>query len=244
MAAFFVLSVFSTFATASSAGRATAYDRSHAVTTATNKHHPVPHFTGTLATIWFISGLGMLFGALMLGYLAIRLTRRADVPIGDLHLPPLLWLSTALVLVASVTVQLAVRAIRRERQDLLRGWLVATLVVGLLFVFVQAPSLTTLVQEHLATMRQFDQAGGGGFTDGMPSGTIRPQPFFGIIFVFILVHAAHVAGGIVQLVLVIRNAFAGRFDHEYYNPVKHTAMYWHFLDVVWLLMFGTMVTLG
>lgn len=201
------------------------------------KHHQIPHYTGTLATIWFISGLGMLFGALMLGYIAIRLNRRDDVPIGQLHLPHLLWLSTALVLVASATIQAAVVAIRRERQDLLRAWLVTTLIVGVLFCCVQVPSLWSLVRQHLDAMAEFDRAG------GFPAGA-RTQPFFGIIFVFILVHAAHVIGGIVQLVLVVRNAFAGRYDHEFYNPVKHTAIYWHFLDVVWLIMFGTMVAAG
>lgn len=204
----------------------------------------MPHFTGTLAAIWFLSGLGMLFGALMLGYLAIRLGRRDDVPIGVLHLPRLLWLSTALVLIASATVQAAVFAIRRERQDLLRAWLVTTMIVGLLFCAVQIPSLGSLVAQHLDSMRGFEQAGGGGFSNGVRTGTLPPQPFFGIIFAFIVVHAAHVVGGIIQLALVIRGAFAGRYDHEFYNPVKHTALYWHFLDVVWLIMYGTMVATG
>lgn len=208
------------------------------------KHHSVPHFTGTLATIWFISGLGMLFGALMLGYIAIRLSRRDDVPIGALHLPHLLWLSTALVLIASATIQAAVIAIRRERQDLLRAWLVVTLIVGVLFCVVQVPSLGSLVRQHLDAMHAFDAGGGGGFYEGRMTGTVAPQPFFGIIFAFILIHAAHVIGGLVQLVLVLRGAFAGRYDHEFYNPVKHTAIYWHFLDVVWLIMFGTMISAG
>ena len=208
------------------------------------KHHQVPHFTGTLATIWFVSGLGMLFGALMLGYVSVRIGRRDDVPIGALRLPNMLWLSTALVLVASATIQAAVLSIRRERQDLLRAWLVVTLIVGLLFCAVQIPCLGSLVRQHLDAMHRFDAGGGGAFFGGRVTGTVAPQPFFGIMFAFILVHAAHVIGGLVQLVLVIRGAFAGRYDHEYFNPVKHTAIYWHFLDVVWLIMFGTLFAAG
>ena len=194
--------------------------------------------------IWFLSGLGMLFGSAMLGYVAVRMNHRGDVQFGSIVLPKLLWLSTALVLAASVTVQLAVVAIRRERQDLLRSWLVATLVIGLLFCAVQIPCLGSLVHQHLDSMRRFDEAGGGGFSNGVATGTVRSQPFFGIIFTFILIHAAHVLGGLIQLVVVIRSAFRGRFDHEYYNPVKHTAMYWHFLDVVWIAMFATMSAAG
>lgn len=214
------------------------------MTTQQMKHHPIPHFTGTLAVIWFLSGLGMLFGAAMLGYAAVRMNHRSDLQFGSLVLPKLLWLSTALVMAASVTVQFAVVAIRRERQDLLRGWLVTTLIIGLLFCAVQVPSLGSLVRQHLDSISAFEAAGGGGYSNGLPTGTIRPQPFFGIIFTFILIHAAHVLGGLVQLVLVIRGAFQGRYDHEYFNPVKHAAMYWHFLDVVWLTMFATMSAAG
>ena len=194
--------------------------------------------------IWFLSGLGMLFGSAMLGYIAVRMNRRPDVAIGSIHLPHLLWLSTALVLLASATIQAAVVAIRRERQDMMRGWLAATLVIGLLFCAVQIPSLGSLVHQHLEAMREFDAAGGGGFSNGVATGTVRVQPFFGMIFAFILVHAAHVLGGLIQLGFVIRGAFRGRYDHEYYNPVKHAAMYWHFLDVVWLIMFCTMYAAG
>jgi cytochrome c oxidase subunit III len=201
------------------------------------KHHAVPHFTGTLAMIWFLSGLAMLFGAGMVGYVVVRMQRVNDVSLGSIHLPAGLWASTALVLVASVTIQLAVSAIRRERQDLLRAWLVVTLMVGIAFCLVQVPSLAGLVKEHFALRAQFDAAGGS------PAGA-KAQPFLGLVFVFILVHAGHVLGGIIQLVVVTRSAFRGRFDHEFYNPVKHAALYWHFLDVIWIMMFGMMKALG
>lgn len=179
----------------------------------------------------------MLFGAGMLGYLAVRLNRTDEVAIGTLHLPHTLWLSTALVLLASATIQLAVAAIRRERQDRLRAWLIVTLLVGIAFCIVQTPALGSLVHQHFEQLRAYDLA--GGYRAGA-----SVNPLFGLIFIFILIHAAHVLGGIVQLVIVTRGAFLGRYDHEYYNPVKHAAMYWHFLDVVWLVMFGLMFGAG
>lgn len=197
----------------------------------------MPHFTGTLAMIWFISGLAMLFGAGLIGYIMIRVNRADTIGIGTLHLPRTLWISTALVMVASATIQLAVIAIRHERQDRLRAWLVTTLLIGIAFVIVQLPSLASLLHQHYEQMNAFNAA--GGFAAGAKS-----NPLFGLIFVYILIHAAHVIGGIIQLIAVTRGAFLGRYDHEYYNPVKHAAMYWHFLDVVWLVMFGLMVGAG
>jgi heme/copper-type cytochrome/quinol oxidase subunit 3 len=188
--------------------------------------------------IWFISGLSMLFGAMMLMYFIIRSSRAADVGFGTLHLPRLLLLSTALVLTASATVQLAVIAIRRERQDLMRAWLLVTLFVGIAFCAVQVPSLGSLFHRHLEIVRVHTMAGGNA------NNLMGVNPFFGIIAVFILVHALHVLGGIVQLGLVTHGAFTGKYDHEYYNPVKHSALYWHFLDVVWLAMYGMMVLAG
>ena len=199
--------------------------------------HRVPHFTGTLAMIWFISGLSMLFGAGMLGYLMIRLNRTDDVAIGTLKLPHSLWLSTALVLMASLTIQLAVSAIRRERQDRLRAWLIVTLLIGLAFCAIQAPALGSLLSQHYSQMARFDAAGGA-------AAGAKANPLFALIFVYILIHAAHVLGGIIQLAAVTHGAFRGKYDHEYYNPVKHAAMYWHFLDVIWLIMFGLMVGAG
>ena len=49
------------------------------------------------------------------------------------------------------------------------------------------------------------------------------------VFFLIIVHALHVVGGLVPLIVVTRNAHAGRYDHEYHGPVKRLAMYWHFL---------------
>lgn len=188
--------------------------------------------------IWFISGLSMLFGAMILGYVYIRTSRKDDVQFGTLALPHLFWISTAIVLLASATIQSAVIAIRRERQDLLRAWLVVTLMLGIAFCLVQAPSMLTLVKQHLALVRAYDAAGGDA------NNLMHVNPFFGLIFVFILVHALHVIGGIVQLGMVTHGAFAGKYDHEYHNPVKHSAIYWHFLDVVWLAMYGMMVLAG
>ena len=65
-----------------------------------------------------------------------------------------------------------------------------------------------------------------------------------VLFCFVLLHAAHVLGGIIYLAVVTVRAYRGVYDHEHFVGVRHAALYWHFLDVVWILMFGTFLLLG
>jgi cytochrome c oxidase subunit 3 len=51
------------------------------------------------------------------------------------------------------------------------------------------------------------------------------------------VHALHVLGGLIGLGVTTAHAFQGRYDHENYVGVKSAAMYWHFLDGVWIIMY-------
>ena len=67
---------------------------------------------------------------------------------------------------------------------------------------------------------------------------------YGLIFVLVLLHAAHVLGGIIALLRTGQQASRGVYDHEHYQPVRHVALYWHFLDAVWLAMFFTFLLMG
>ena len=51
-------------------------------------------------------------------------------------------------------------------------------------------------------------------------------------------------GGLVPLFYITLQSYAGRYDHEHYTPVRLIAMYWHFLDVIWVVMFGLLVMTG
>ncbi|HQY89169.1 MAG TPA: cytochrome c oxidase subunit 3 [Tepidisphaeraceae bacterium] len=208
----------------------------------------LPRGTSTLALWWFIAALVMLFGATLVGYTIIRVARagaeRAEItgipaiPLHTYHMPAGLWISTLVVIAASITIQLALRAVQRERQYALRRWSGVTLVLGILFCLIQAPSLWTLLTSHFEML----QASGQYATR---NGTIVTNtPMLGLIFMLILLHALHVVGGIIYLIMVQVGAVSGRFDHESHAPVKHAAIYWHFLDIVWILMFFTLRFLG
>jgi len=181
------------------------------------KSHYVPARAQTIGMWLFLAALTMLFGATMVGYFIVR--SRQPTTVQSLQLPRSLWVSTALMLAGSVAIHFAVDAARRERQHELRRHLLMTCIFALLFVIVQTPAMMTLLRQHrqmAATHHVF---------------------LYGLIFFLILVHALHVLGGLVGLAVTTAHAFQGRYDHENYTGVKSAAMYWHFLDVVWIIMY-------
>jgi heme/copper-type cytochrome/quinol oxidase subunit 3 len=168
----------------------------------------------------FLVSLFMLFGAAMVGYAFIRLAGKNSPPPGSLHFPRLLWLSTALVICVSLTMSRAVSAVRREKQAAFRIWVALSLALAIGFLLVQAPAMGVLLIEHkrLRAAHMF---------------------LYGLVFFLILLHALHVLGGMIALLRVGFRSWQGAYDHEHYQPVRHTAWYWHFLDLIWMLMFFT-----
>lgn len=169
--------------------------------------------------VWlFLAALGMLFASSMLAYVIIRLQQGTLAGAGSVHLPGLLWVSTLVILTSSATMHGALSAVRLERQHRFRSLIVATLVLALLFVIVQVPAMAALLRAHYANQAQ-------------------NLHVYGLVFFLILLHALHVVGGVAGLVRVAIYAHLGRYDHESHAPVRHIAMYWHFLDIVWIVMF-------
>lgn len=207
------------------------------------KNRPVRGLS-TFALLWFVGGLVMLFIFTLSGYIVIRIQRAypnneaamvpsPPLPIGSLRadIPHLLWVSTVVVLLASVTIQLAVMSVEREKLDRLRFWSRVTLGLGLVFCALQVPAMISLLSSH-DHYRAL----------ALPGQSVNA--IFAFIFCLVLLHALHVVGGLVHLVIVERGATAGLYDHESHSPVKNAAIYWHFLDVVWLFLFATLWVTG
>lgn len=190
-------------------------------------YHPphVPPGTSTLGMWLFLIALFMLFAAVMVAYLVIRLYGHKSPPLHQIHFPNLLWVSTAMVVAVSFALARSLRSLRAERQAEFRKWLGVSFVLACGFIVVQTPAMVGLIREH----RRANQTG---------------LFLYGLVFFLILVHALHVLGGIVALVRTAQMARRGVYDHEHYQPVRHTAMYWHFLDLVWLAMFFTFLATG
>jgi len=196
--------------------------------------HITPAKAQTFGMYLFLLGLAIVFGSGMLIYVFIRV-RGAELPeLGALRDQMTNWklyLSTFLVLAASVTIHIAHGAVRREKQKKFMRWLIITDVLAVLFLLVQAPAMWELLRLDTGIA-------------SVPEAALRPDRLYTILFVFILIHALHVLGGMVYLAMVTLNGAAGKYDHEHSVGVRHAALYWHFLDLVWIMMLGTFILLG
>jgi cytochrome c oxidase subunit 3 len=185
----------------------------------------VPGATATFGMWLFLTSLFMLFAAVITAYMFIRLAGAKSPPLHSVHFPNLLWLSTALVIGVSIALARSLGSLRRERQGAFRNWLRVALLLAIGFILVQAPAMARLLVAH----EQLRHSG---------------MFLYGLVFFLILLHALHVVGGIVALVRVTVKSERNVYDHEHYLPVRHTAMYWHFLDLIWLAMFITFLATG
>jgi cytochrome c oxidase subunit 3 len=98
----------------------------------------------------------------------------------------------------------------------MRFYLGISLVLGVLFVVVQSWGMRELIDFGLARN---------------PTGGL-----WGMVVVLAVVHALHVVGGLVGLVVIYRAALRDRYDHEWHWPIQFVGNYWHFLDLVWIIM--------
>lgn len=199
--------------------------------------HYVPPGTQALGMWLFLAALAVLFVAGMLAYVIIRITSTFERPAGgapgeiipptapplhSIDMPLILWLSTGAILISSYTIHRALDNVVHERQDRFRQALLATLLLAVPFFLAQGAGLATLLGRASEAGAALQNA---------------------IVFL-IIVHALHLVGGLIPLAVILHRANRGRYDHEYHAPVRHLAMYWHFLDAVWLVMFATFLILG
>jgi cytochrome c oxidase subunit 3 len=171
--------------------------------------------------ILFLAALGVLFAASMTGYLVVRSRAVAWPPEGSPRLPGGLWLSTLVLLASSGTMHWALGAAKAGKQAALRHGLVVTLALGLAFLVNQL-----LNWQHFLTAHN-----------------LPPQKNLYAFTFYLLtgLHGAHVVGGLAALGVTIAHAGQRRYTPTNHAGVEYASMYWHFLDAVWLVMFGVLL---
>lgn len=170
-----------------------------------------------LGMLLFISSELMFFGGLFAAYFTIR--GRAEVwPPQGTHLELVLpLLGTALLVASSVTMHLATSAL--ERKSNTGAWLPATIGLGATFLVVQAVEYTQL-----------------GFS-------VSDHAYGTLFYSLTGFHGLHVFGGVVALVLMWIRMGRGQLDADRPGGLIAASYYWHFVDVVWLLLFATLYVL-
>lgn len=180
-----------------------------------------PDSLGKLGMWIFLVGDAMSFGGLLAGYGALRYGS-ADWPVPANVLGiGLTAVMTFLLICSSVTMVEGLAAVRRGDTRGMRNFLLLTILGGLGFLGMQAFEWTHLIQRGLTL-------------SGNPFGAA----LFGTTF-FVLTgfHGAHVSGGVVYLSCIVIQGVRGRFSKENYKRVEIAGLYWHFVDLVWILIF-------
>jgi len=166
----------------------------------------------------FLGSECLLFGSLITTFLIYR-TRVGDGPSApEIFDIPFTSISSFILLMSSLTMVLAHHATVRKDWRQMRVWLLATALLGLVFLSGQVFEFTEFVDHGL---------------------TLGTSPFGSSFFLLTGVHGVHVAVGVLMLVATAFMSYTGRLrDGEGLN-VEMIGLYWHFVDVIWIVIFTT-----
>jgi cytochrome c oxidase subunit 3 len=177
----------------------------------------------------FLAAEVLFFGGLLLAYLAYRhaypaafaaAARHTQIAIGTTN--------TALLLTSSFLVAWALTEARTGAASLAAGLLAGAALLGVLFLSLKGFEYLQEYREHLLPGPSF------AFDPAHLHGAIL---FFLFYFAATGLHALHVGIGIVVLIVIALRARQGAYSAIYSAPITVAALYWHFVDVVWIFLF-------
>jgi cytochrome c oxidase subunit III len=229
-------------------------------------HHPaLQHHFDTMAQQREAATLGMwvflltevlFFGGLFIAYTIYRMWYYEAFAEASKSIA-ISWglFNTAVLIGSSLTMALAVRSAQTSQRKATVNWLLATIVLGTVFLGVKVIEYADKFEHHHVPGPNFvwaaehEAAPGGSHDAAAPAGgghalTMSPaelqrttQIFFSLYFTMTGLHALHMIVGIVILFIIAWMAHRGRFDSEWHAPVEMTGLYWHFVDIVWIFLF-------
>lgn len=164
----------------------------------------------------FLATEAMFFGALIVAYTAYAHQSLTGPLPKDLFNIPLTTVSTFLLLMSSLTVVLSIHALENGKIGKMRLWLSVTALLGLAFLGFQAFEFSHFHTEGL---------------------TLSVNLFGTTFYVLTGFHGAHVAIGVVWLVTLLLYSFAGGLTPERSLDLELAGLFWHFVDVVWIVIF-------
>lgn len=164
-------------------------------------------------TLWVAMGsIIMMFAGLTSAYIV-----KSNQPKWiTFDMPVLFWYSTAVLLLSSLTMQMALKEFKARNMRKYRNLITATLVLGSLFITLQCFGFSYLWNTGV-TLR-----GSGA------------APFMYVIFGL---HLVHVAGGVIALLVIFLQAFSSKRRNYNQVPVEVVSTYWHFVDLLWIYLF-------
>lgn len=189
---------------------------------ATEAKHVEGHRTSTglptpKVAMWvFLASETMLFGGLISSYLLYRGKSVVGPYPHDIFNIPYTSVSAFVLLASSLTMVLALAAIQRGEDARFRVWILATAMLGMIFIGGQIYEFTTFAREGL---------------------TLHTNLFGSTFFTLTGFHGAHVTIGILMLLTLASMSAQGRIGKQNNLPVELVGLYWHFVDIVWIVIF-------
>ena len=167
--------------------------------------------------IWTLLGSEAVFFSVLITTYVVMRGRSVSGPEPQAVLNVTLTaINTFILICSSLAMVTALAAIQRGEVAKLRGWLIATMALGLVFLGGQAYEFTSLANQGLS---------------------LKSNIFGSTFFTLTGFHGAHVAVGIIWIGFVLTKAFRGNITRENHLPVELIGLYWHFVDLVWILIF-------
>jgi cytochrome c oxidase subunit III len=165
-------------------------------------------------TLWVaIASILMMFAGLTSAYIVkSNLAGWKNIPMLTTF-----WISTAVILLSSLTIQMALRSFRQREMGKYRTLIALTFVLGITFVVLQTLGFKELWLSYNITFK--GNAGAGQF-----------------LYVIAGLHALHVLGGVIALMVIFIKAFFGKTKMYSSVPIEIAATYWHFVDLLWIYL--------
>ncbi len=180
-------------------------------------------FTQSLGMIIALASWTMMFGALFFMYFGMRAQAPMWPPAGVARLPVALpAVNTAVLAASSLVLARGVSQLAQGNRRALAPWVGAAMALGVAFVVLQVVGWRAQWAAGL-----------------LPSSGAYGSVFYGLT----VLHALHVAAGLLVLAVVLVRSFFGTYTEHNVVRVRVAAMFWHFVDAVWLLMFVSLYLL-
>ncbi|OUR91525.1 cytochrome oxidase subunit III [Flavobacteriales bacterium 34_180_T64] len=167
--------------------------------------------------LWFgIGSLIMSFAGLTSA--VIVSSKRPDWLV-DFELPEAFYMSTLIIILSSITMILAKRALKSDNGKATTLFLWLTLGLGIAFIWSQFSGFSQIIDL------------GYNFTGPTSNVTMS------YIFLIAFVHGLHIVAGIISLVIVIINQYRQKYNSTKMLGFELSATFWHFIDILWLFLF-------
>jgi cytochrome c oxidase subunit III len=186
----------------------------------------------------------MFFGGLFASYAIYRGFYFAAFEGGSHILDARLGAANTMVLLgSSLTMALSVRAAQTGNRRALVLFLIATMILGGVFLGVKAYEYNQKFVEHVVP--GLDWAPEGAVLAHLaPGGVQHAQLYFIFYFAMTGLHAIHMVIGMGLLLWLVVRGRAGAFTPHYFAPVEVVGLYWHFVDIVWIFLFPLLYLIG